>query len=369
VSDIFPTKLTQRASISADSANRKNQAEAAIKTYIQLHELQPDEKLPSIRALSDHLQISRDSAWRALKDLQETGWVKSLANRRYAVADGFYNNNLRSLRIRALFTGDRFIQFGGFRRFADTLGRLCRFNNLPLMTTLVPFGETIDATVWDSCDVLLVDSDTSVQLLAQFEDFPVPVIGLDAAYSDRYHTNFVTDHTAGGGLVAEYLIQQGAKSVCIPYPRASLKNPRVKARIDGFTQTWQESGLSVESILTASIPWSANNFQLSINVKAYLEKAERFSHYFVADGRLAVSFLEVLEFISVPVPKKVRVIGYDGAQVGQMTSPPMTTIQQHMEQMAEEVVELIMGSNGVLSADPAGRIIRLKPHLVERSSA
>ena len=340
-----------------------------IKDYIQTHRLKPEEKLPSIRALSEHLKVSRDSTWRALQTLQAAGWLCSLANRRYAVAEEVYTEILRSLKLCVLFSGDKYIQFAGFRRLADTLTESCRYNNLDLEIILVPEGSQISTSVWDDCDVLLVDSDSSSQLLGQFEEFPCPVVGLDATYSDRYHSNIVTDHMAGGSLVADYLIQQGAQQVCIPFLGDSDANPRVRSRINGFTQTWLESGRAEDSISTVSIPWSRNNLQLSMNVRDYLEGSELVPNYFVSDGRLAVSFLDVCDYLSYSIPESVKIVGYDGTQVGQTTSPPMTTIQQDMDQMANEAIELIKAIPRASDCEPKNTIIRLKPHLISRGSA
>jgi DNA-binding LacI/PurR family transcriptional regulator len=358
-----------RAALVPPRNNRKDQAEELIKHYIQTHRIKPDEKLPSIRALSDHLMISRDSTWRALQALQEAGWLYSLPNRRYSVAEEVYTEILRSLKICALFTGEKYIQFAGFRRLADALRQACQYNNLDLKISMVPEKSKIPKSVWQGFDVLLVDSDCSVQLLDQFEEWPAPVIGLDAAYSNRYYANIVTDHMAGGSMVAEYMIQQGAQQVCIPYMRDSELNPRVKSRINGFTQTWLESGRGEESIATASIPWSRNNFQLSLNVKEYLEQTEIAPYYFVSDGQLAISFLDVCNYLSLSIPEAIKIVGYDGAQLGETTSPPMTTIQQDMDQMANDAIELIRNLPKIHELTAQNPIVRLKPHFVARGSA
>lgn len=359
----------ENASTQPRSKNRKDRAEELIKHYIQTHRIEPKEKLPSVRTLSDHLGVTRDSTWRALRALQEAGWLFGLPNRRYAVSEEVYTKILSSLSIRVIFAGDQYIQFAGFRRLADALERMCAYYNLNLAVTLVPYQSQIPDTVWDGCDVLLVDSDTSAQLLEQFDEFNTPVIGLDAVYSDRYYANIVTDHLAGGSMVAEYYIEHGAENVCVPYFKDSETNPRVKSRVDGFTQTWLESGRSTEGISTAAIPWSENNLQLSLNVKEYLESATLCSNYFVSDGRLAVSFLDVCDFLSIKVPDTIKMIGYDGTQVGETTTPPMTTIQQDMKQMAAEAVKLIRMIPETSAPEGKDKVIRLRPRLVTRKSA
>lgn len=347
----------------------KNNAEESIKHYIQSHRIRPQQKLPPIRALSKHLDLSRDSTWRALQAMQENGWVSSLPNKRYVVAESVYTEILNSLKIRTLFSGDKFIQFAGFRRLADYLRKMCRYDNLELDISLVPGGKLINESIWEDCDVLLVDSDSSGQLLDQFKEFPVPVIGLDAVYSERYHTNIVTDHAAGGSMVAEYMIEQGAKEVCIPYFHATEANPRVNSRINGFMQTWLESGRGRGSLKKISIPWSRNNFQLSLDVKEYLLSKKPLHNYFVTDGRLAVSFLDVCDYLSLSIPKEVKIVGYDGTRIGESTTPTMTTIQQDMEKMALEAITIIKEIPTLDASEWTSRIIRLKPNLVVRGSA
>lgn len=350
------------------SGNRKDTAVRLLKDYIQRNRLQPDVKLPSVRALSEHFSMSRDATWRGLQSMQEIGWVYSLSNGRYAIAKEVYSEILRSLRLRAVFTGSNYIQFSGFRRFLSKFGPLCEYHNLDLHVELMPLNSDFQESIWQNCDVLLIDSDSSEKILEQFDNFPVPVIGLDGNYSDRYYVNIVTDHTAGGSMVAEYFIKQGASEVCVPYFNNSEYNPRVKARLNGFLQTWCESGRSEADAPLVQIPWSHNNFQLSSNVKEYIESARVFQNYFVTDGRLATCFLDIFDWSSLSVPREACVIGYDGSLIGEATVPPLTTIEQDMHGMAELAIEYIKKL-----AEPSGEtvksIARLKPSFVYRSSS
>ena len=110
------------------------------------------------------------------------------------------------------------------RQFLEVIDRdeaQQRFHNalqlLPLGIELVPLDTKPPKRVWDNCDVLLIDSDSSRGILKHFAKFKVPVIGLDAEYSDRYHLNIVTDHHMGGRMVAERLLEKGSKKACMVY--------------------------------------------------------------------------------------------------------------------------------------------------------
>ncbi|NDV61489.1 substrate-binding domain-containing protein [Puniceicoccales bacterium CK1056] len=346
--------------------NRRDFASEQIKHYIRSHRMQPGELLPPIRAFSEHLDISRDAVWRALRVLQEEKWVRPKANKRYLVSDDVYTEILRSLRVRAVFSGNKYIYFSGFRRLADALKKECDYHNLELEINLLPLEEEPPESIWKDCDALLIGSRSSSALLKHSKGFDVPVIGLDADYSDRYFANIVTDHHQGGRMAAERLILQGSKSICIAHFGGSENNPRIKARIDGFRLAWLEAGRPEDSLTVAPIEWDENNFKVALNIQNYLKSHPPKSDFFVTDGRLAVTFLEVLGFMDVSIPEGLRLIGYDGAQMGGMASPPMTTIQQDMDKIAQMAIARV----GQIAESSEGEspLVRVAPLLIERLS-
>jgi DNA-binding LacI/PurR family transcriptional regulator len=344
--------------------NRRDSAREAVKAYIRGHSLRPGELLPPVRALSEHFGLSRDAIWRALLQLQEEGWIKARANKRYEVSEEVYSRILRSLTVKAIFTGRNSINFTGFRRLADALKGECQRSNMDLRISLLPLNETPADAIWSDCDVMLIDSESSRGFLRVFPDFKVPVIGLDAEYSDRYLMNVVTDHHMGGRMVAERMIRQGSTSVTVVH----FEEPqnRIQARIDGFQQVWLESGRPTSSLRMRSVKWSPNHFETALHVQKELRGFKGESDFFITDGRLAAQFLDILDYLKFSIPRDLRLIGYDGAQSGEVTNPPMTVIQQDMEKIASVAVArmstLIRGEQGV------GELVRVDPRLVARIS-
>jgi DNA-binding LacI/PurR family transcriptional regulator len=347
-------------------ANQRDAASDQIKHFIRAHRLQPGERLPTVRKMSETFGITRDAVWRALRQLQKEGWIELLPNKRYAASKELYTKILRSIRVRAIFSGEGYIYFSGFRRLADALTRVCHYHNIELAIDLLPLKTRPDKKVWTNCDLIMVDSDCSGRLLETFEEFPVPVIGLDANYSDRYHANIVTDHHLGGRMAAEAILKRGKRRASLVYHAGSEGNPRVAARLDGFRQTWLEAGRTADSLTIVPIPWSRSSFEIGLNLQAFLRDNRAHGTYFVTDGRLATNFLEVLEYQAISVPGEVAVVGYDGAQGGELTDPPMTTVQQDMERIAESAVgwvqKIAEGHEGV------GVLERIAPLWVQRKS-
>lgn len=360
-----PLKETNNNTISKRTSC-KDYASERIKHYIRSEQLQPGASLPTIRALSEHLDISRDSAWRALKTLKDEKWLRSTSNRRYCIADEVYSEILQSLRVRAAFTGGKYISFSGFRRLALEIQDQCNHRNLSLSTSLVPLNSKPPKKIWDDCDILLVASNCSAQLLKHYNDFPIPVIGLDADYSDRYRANIVTDHHLGGRMAAERLIRQNSRKACVVYFEGSKENPRIQPRIDGFRQAWLESGRNDQDLSITGIKWSQNNFQVALSVQQHLKDSKCAQDLFITNGELATTYLEVLDYLDVSIPSDIKLLGYDGSKIGRSTIPPMTTIQQDMETIARIAVtniEQYSSTPGVKN-----ELIRIAPTLIERDS-
>lgn len=360
-----PLNIQRPLTIHPDT-NRRDAAGEQIKHYIKANRLQPGDRLPTVRKMSEHFGITRDAVWRALRQLHGEGWLDLLPNKRYAASKHLYSKILRSITVRAIFSGNGFIYFSGFRRLADSLTRLCRYHNIDLQVELLPLKSAPEDKVWKDCDLVLTDSDSSRALLATFDAFPLPVIGLDANYSDRYRANIVTDHHLGGRMVAEAVLKRGTRGVSIIYHGGSENNPRVSARIDGFRQAWLEAGRPEDALAVVPIPWSRSSFEIALNVQNYLKSHTIHGTCFVADGRLATNFLEVLEYQNIAVPEDVAVIGYDGAQRGELTDPPMTTIQQDMERIAQSAVGWVQKI--AEGHDGRGILERIPPLWVQRKS-
>lgn len=358
-------KIDRPLQISSE-ASRRLAAVDQIKHYIRANRLKPGTKLPSVRKMSAEFDLSRDSIWRALRQLHDEEWLEALPNRRYVTAQHLYTKTLRSTRVRALFGGQGYIYFSGFRRLADSLTRLCHYHNIDLEISLLPLSKKPDPKVWQDCDILMVDSDSSGKLLKAFEHFPVPVIGLDANFSERYHANVVTDHNLGGRMAAEAILRKGKRGVSVVYHDGSESNPRVSARIEGFRQAWLEAGRAEKSLSLISIPWSNSTFEIALHVLEFLDHKRVHGTMFVNDGRLATSFLDVLAYRKIAVPGDVSLIGYDGAQSGELTNPPMTTVQQDMDRIAHSAVSWVEKISSGHSE--TGILERIPPAFIARGS-
>ncbi len=84
-----------------------------------------------------------------------------------------------------------------------------------------------------------------------------------------------------------------------------------------------------------------------------------------ASDVIAMSALRVLSELGLSVPGDVRVIGYDGLDIGEQTVPRLSTISQDLQAGAAAMVDLLFRR---IAGEDTGSII-LEPKLVVRMSS
>ena len=88
----------------------------------------------------------------------------------------------------------------------------------------------------------------------------------------------------------------------------------------------------------------------------------------VASDLMAAGALRVLAALGRRVPDDIAVVGYDDLGVAERTTPPLTTVRQPVEEMAERATRLLLERvDGVDGGHPMRVII--PPTLVRRASA
>ena len=57
---------------------------------------------------------------------------------------------------------------------------------------------------------------------------------------------------------------------------------------------------------------------------------------------MAIGAIQALHEVGLQVPEDVSVIGFDGIEVGRYLSPPLTTVQQPINELGREVAAVLL---------------------------
>ncbi|WP_075642806.1 LacI family DNA-binding transcriptional regulator [Exiguobacterium indicum] len=164
-----------------------------------------------------------------------------------------------------------------------------------------------------------------------YEELEVPVVALDRVLQGAIPT-VTSNGYEGGKKAASFLLASGATELAVISGPSKL--PTIKKRRDGFEEI-------AGTHLVASIE-SPFHFQGALDATNYL-----FDHYhcngiFAASDVIAAATVQVAAERGITIPDELQVIGYDGIELGQMISPPLTTIAQPIYQMGELAAKLLI---------------------------
>jgi len=171
------------------------------------------------------------------------------------------------------------------------------------------------------------------------------------------------DHEHGGYLAAHHLIELGHRHVAfaaigddlqkslrwLGHQQAIEDAPHAGIRVKTSVLTGQEFRLCVSSATETS---------------AYFRRLDAPTAIVAWNDAEAVALLTALLHAGLRVPADISVIGYDNLPEGEMISPRLTTVDQHLSQQLRIALRLLTQPTPA----PANQMILTVPSLVSRAS-
>lgn len=190
------------------------------------------------------------------------------------------------------------------------------------------------------------------------QDTDIPIVALDRVPKTNL-PSVTTNNKYGAELAGRLLVECGANEILI------LKGPKLLAsseeRLSGFLR-------AVEG----------KNIQLHIVESPYeMRVAEKLTYEFLTnhpsiDGIFgssdvsAIGALKACERLGKKVPQEIQIVGFDGIQLGDYTSPSLTTVAQKIYQLGETAADLLIRQ--IEGRTIEERHIEIKPELVVRET-
>ncbi|NUT33243.1 MAG: LacI family DNA-binding transcriptional regulator [Hamadaea sp.] len=211
------------------------------------------------------------------------------------------------------------------------------------------------------CDgVLLVTTHSGEPLLDELSRHRIPAVTCGEIPGGRHKVPYAAaDDRGGAQRMAQYLVDSGRRRIAtITGP---LDTPGGLLRLEGFCDVL---GRKATKKLIAYGDWTRHSGEVAM--QELLEKSPDVDAVFVGNDLMAAGALATLRAAGRRVPEDVAVAGFDDSSVAMSTHPPLTTIRQPLEQVAEETVRLLLDLiDGAEQVDP----VILPTELVIRESA
>jgi LacI family transcriptional regulator len=190
-----------------------------------------------------------------------------------------------------------------------------------------------------------------------------PVVAVDPhAGSSRFPT--VDSQNLEGAIAAtEYLIGLGHRRIGFLAGRPDLESARL--REEGFRTAMERAGIPVEPDLVRVGGYTAESADEP--ARRLLEMPDRPSAVFAANDLSALQMMKVARSLEMKVPDDLSVVGFDNIPESALVDPPLTTIDQSIQQMGSEAAKLLICLIDRPATDPVH--LTLPTKLVVRQSA
>jgi LacI family transcriptional regulator len=202
-----------------------------------------------------------------------------------------------------------------------------------------------------------------VRLLIAARDTGVPIVAISAGEAARQLVSGVgIDERAGGRAIGEHLASLGHRWA--GFIRGPVDHRAAALRFDGFLDALRAAGFSDE-------PWVATG---DFTFKSGVELAERLlrertpvTALACANDDMAAGAMLALHRAGLEIPSAISVTGFDDTPMSEIIWPPLTTVRQPIQFLAERAVHRLFELKSDPGAEPRYEVV---PHeLVVRESS
>jgi DNA-binding LacI/PurR family transcriptional regulator len=258
----------------------------------------------------------------------------------------------------------------GIATWAEEMGYALLLKKLPKFDTedVEPIlndllARQVDGIIWAVPEI----GDNHDWLHHRLPSLSVPTIFLTTQQKAAFSTVSI-DNYEGGRIATEHLLQQGCQHI------GHLAGPLIWWEAQQRHLAWQDTlvgaGHRVEPVQWIEGDWSAQSA-----VEPAQQLLNQYSHMdgvFVANDQMALAVLQVAHQKGLRVPEELAVVGFDDLAEAPYFWPPLTTIQQNLQQLGcvavQEIVKMIEAGHNADSVYQPETVL-LKPKLIARQSS
>ncbi len=199
----------------------------------------------------------------------------------------------------------------------------------------------IDAFVTKRVDgIILVatasDNQDSYRLL---EKYKIPCVLLDRKYfgSGLFKAGVFIDSAYPVFRACEYLIQHGNARIVFLSGERGLST--ATERFNGYCVALQQYSIELHPELIVYGDYTIQSGYSCIT--RLLKEQVVFDAIVASNDSMAIGALSAVKEAGLRVPEDIEIIGFDGTEIGEHVTPPLSTIVQPVREMGRKSVELL----------------------------
>jgi LacI family transcriptional regulator len=165
-----------------------------------------------------------------------------------------------------------------------------------------------------------------------------PIVAVDPHAGPSSLPSVHADNLAGAITATRHLVELGHRRIGFLAGRPDLESAR--QREQGYRAALAEAGIAVDPQLI-----QVGDYELEMSeepARRLLTVADRPTAIFAANDLSAIQTMHVARTLGLSVPGDVSVIGFDNIPESALIEPPLTTIDQSIQEMGRLAVEMLI---------------------------
>lgn len=166
-----------------------------------------------------------------------------------------------------------------------------------------------------------------------------PVIFFDRNLPD-INTSYVgADHFNASYQSIQSFIDQGKKNIALVTTDINVE--QIVERYDGYKKALEDNGIKYDENLVLKIHFNQEESETIDQIETLLQ-TKKIDAVLFATNYLAISGLKVLKKINKKIGDDFAIIAYDDHEAFELHTPGISTVQQPLEEIAENVIKIIL---------------------------
>lgn len=165
----------------------------------------------------------------------------------------------------------------------------------------------------------------------------VPIVVWGAQLPQQLYCTVGGDNVAGGELAGQHLLAQGRQRIAF---FGDINLPEIGHRYEGLCQALAKAGMTVDPSLLIPAPFVPDGGRLA--VEELQARGVAFDAIFAGSDLMAMEAINALRQQGLDVPGRVAVVGYDDIPLSSYFHPPLTTVQQPIQEAGRALVASLL---------------------------
>ncbi len=203
-------------------------------------------------------------------------------------------------------------------------------------------------------DGAIIDGHSNIATIMEF----VEQVNLRTVIIGQHpHTHYLrSDNREGGRLMMCHLLERGHQNIGL------ISVPDITERLIGAQLAAEEHGIAFDSLPKEVGDFSGESG--AIAARKLIDTCPDLTAIIAFNDRMAMGAINQLQSMGYSVPEQISVVGYDDLPRSRDFTPPLTTINHHLDEWGGLAMEMLHKLMRGEDPDP----IILKPKLIVRES-